>query len=98
LAVAGRPGYPSRKVPVVCPQCGYANKDGALLCNLCQALFAKEKPGKRRMSGPIPPVSTGLVPDPIEAAGALAGDAHIKGFGVLLDFTPASIWGLDLFI
>jgi tetratricopeptide (TPR) repeat protein len=42
-----------------CPQCGYDNRDDALLCNMCQAVFRKERkaaPPPRR-----PPLAKGDV-------------------------------------
>lgn len=73
-----------------CPQCGYQNLDGALFCNLCQAVF---KPGQRGVSPPA--AVSGLAPDAPAGSPAppppVAAPAPGAGADLAFSFTE-NIW------
>src|SRR5881628_2272880 len=88
-----------------CPRCGYENRDDALYCNLCQTIFKKRSP-PAQPAPPRPP------PPPPAAKQALdyrkiaedfvaksgPNDPFVGGFGVVLDYSPASLHAIDEFI
>jgi len=72
-----------------CHSCGYENRDDALLCNLCQALFrtANERPSAAPGRGMTPPpaaagpAGSAASPGALDAAVRRAADALASGDG-----------------
>src|ERR1051326_6076416 len=83
-----------------CPRCGYENRDDARFCNLCQTIFKKQTappptpapppPGKPRLD------YTKIAEDFVAKSGP--HDPFIGGFGVILDYSPASLHAIDEFV
>ncbi|OGS44709.1 MAG: hypothetical protein A3J79_06215 [Elusimicrobia bacterium RIFOXYB2_FULL_62_6] len=74
---------------IKCPGCGYDNTDSALCCNLCgQVLRREDQPPKfsfgRRFEGFARFVAVEMVKEPLFA-----------GLGIELDYSPASLQGVD---
>lgn len=74
---------------IKCPACGYENQDDALACNLCQQVLRREnQPPKpdfgRRFEGFARYTVLHAAEDPM-----------FSGLGIDLDYSPASLWGVD---
>ncbi|MBI3553055.1 MAG: tetratricopeptide repeat protein [Elusimicrobia bacterium] len=84
-----------------CPRCGYENAPDALCCNLCQTVLRREKAAESGAHGETAP-APGKADYAAFAAQFVANsgptDPFVGGFGVLLDYSPASIAALDEFI
>ena len=81
-----------------CPFCGYENKDDALSCNLCQNVLKREKKGPPpRDEESAAPVLKNDYPAIAEkvVAEAASGDPVLGGFGLELNYSPASIAAMD---
>ncbi|HNW45194.1 MAG TPA: tetratricopeptide repeat protein [Elusimicrobiales bacterium] len=77
---------------IKCPVCGYDNADDAVCCNLCQNVLRKEnQPPKpdfgRRFEGFARFTALHAAEDPL-----------LSGLGIELDYSPASLCGVDMAI
>ncbi|MEW6368036.1 MAG: tetratricopeptide repeat protein [Acidobacteriota bacterium] len=96
-----------------CPSCGYENRDDALMCTLCQVIFRREPPkapaappaaARQRMPQPgsqtpeARPAGRTDYEAFAERQADTSSDPFLKGFGIKLDFSPASLQALDDFI
>jgi tetratricopeptide (TPR) repeat protein len=74
---------------IKCPDCGYENEDGALACNLCQHIFPRKKQPEepdfgRRFEGFARFTALNMAKEPM-----------LSGLGIDLDYSPASLCGVD---
>ena len=78
-----------------CSRCGYDNRDDARFCNLCHTVF-KQQPTPPPPAAKPGPDYTKIAEDFV--AKSRPNDPFVGGFGIILDYSPASLHAIDEFI
>ncbi|MFA6319243.1 MAG: hypothetical protein WC943_17655 [Elusimicrobiota bacterium] len=76
-------------MPTNCPSCGHENDDGAAACRFCQLILKKEAP---KPAGAARSPFEAMARQVVERSGQ---DLLLMGLGIELDYSPASVRGID---